>query len=113
MRHIHMQPADKIPRDEEVRFRERAKALVDKWHVILNASKDAGDAPDKANGVAPAPAALDAPQGSPDGKADTLKADEEMPAAPLNGAPVPAPAPAPAPADGDVSVLADVTMSEA
>ncbi len=35
MRHIHMQPLGTIPRDEEFHFRTRAKALVDKWHVIV------------------------------------------------------------------------------
>lgn len=39
MRHIHALPAEKVPRDDEFKFRERAKALVDKWHEILSASK--------------------------------------------------------------------------
>ncbi|KAF7305782.1 PWWP domain-containing protein [Mycena chlorophos] len=39
MRHIHLLEADKVPRDAEFRFRERAKALVDRWHMILNANK--------------------------------------------------------------------------
>ncbi|KAJ7085161.1 hypothetical protein B0H15DRAFT_931873 [Mycena belliarum] len=39
MRHIHLLEANKVPRDEEFKFRERAKALVDKWHQILNANK--------------------------------------------------------------------------
>ena len=41
MRHIHALNADKVPRDDEFKFRERAKALVDKWHEILSASKAA------------------------------------------------------------------------
>ena len=42
MRHIHRQPLDKVPRDEEFQIRSRAKALVDKWDAILNAYKEAG-----------------------------------------------------------------------
>ena len=42
MRRIHLQPLDKVPRDEEFQFRSRAKALVDKWDVILSAYKDVG-----------------------------------------------------------------------
>lgn len=41
MRHIAALSDDKVPRDDEFKFRERAKALVDKWHLILNANKDA------------------------------------------------------------------------
>ncbi|KAJ6580360.1 hypothetical protein DFH09DRAFT_1145840 [Mycena vulgaris] len=39
MRHIHLLEESKVPRDDEFNFRERAKALVDKWHEILNANK--------------------------------------------------------------------------
>lgn len=39
MRHIHALSAEKVPRDDEFKFRERAKTLVDKWHDILSASK--------------------------------------------------------------------------
>ncbi|KAK2464792.1 hypothetical protein APHAL10511_003210 [Amanita phalloides] len=42
MRHIAVLPEDKVPRDGEYKFRERAKALVDKWHQILNANKSNG-----------------------------------------------------------------------
>ncbi|KAF8634291.1 hypothetical protein AX17_004245 [Amanita inopinata Kibby_2008] len=42
MRHIAVLPAEKVPRDDEFKFRERAKALVDKWHQILNANKPNG-----------------------------------------------------------------------
>ncbi|KAJ6580383.1 hypothetical protein DFH09DRAFT_979145, partial [Mycena vulgaris] len=35
MRHIHLLEENRIPRDDEFKFRERAKALVDKWHEIL------------------------------------------------------------------------------
>lgn len=96
MRHIHLQPSDKIPRDEEFHFRSRAKALVDKWHVILSANKDAGPG---ANGT-PAGSSPTAPP-----KMD--KPDEDVP----NGAAaVPAAEVLPA-ADGTTSV--DVTMAEA
>ncbi|KAJ7659476.1 hypothetical protein B0H17DRAFT_1096092 [Mycena rosella] len=39
MRHIHLLEPGKVPRDDEYNFRDRAKALVDKWHNILNANK--------------------------------------------------------------------------
>jgi hypothetical protein len=89
-----LQPSDKIPRDDEFHFRSRAKALVDKWHVILSANKDAG-----ANGT-PAGSSPTAPP-----KVD--KAEEDVP----NGtAAAPAVEVLPA-ADGTTSV--DVTMAEA
>lgn len=39
MRHIAALGEDKVPRDAEFRFRDRAKALVEKWHLVLNANK--------------------------------------------------------------------------
>ncbi|KAJ7640645.1 hypothetical protein B0H17DRAFT_1339250 [Mycena rosella] len=39
MRHIHLLEPGKVPRDDEYKFRDRAKALIDKWHGILNANK--------------------------------------------------------------------------
>lgn len=41
MRHIAILTPEKVPRDDEFNFRDRAKALVDKWHQILNANKPA------------------------------------------------------------------------
>ncbi|KAF8212606.1 hypothetical protein K438DRAFT_1927942 [Mycena galopus ATCC 62051] len=35
MRHIHLLEPHRVPRDDELHFRARAKALVDKWHAIL------------------------------------------------------------------------------
>ncbi|KAJ7150147.1 hypothetical protein C8R43DRAFT_1006428 [Mycena crocata] len=43
MRHIHLLEPHKVPRDDEFKFRDRAKALVDKWHQILNANTTGGD----------------------------------------------------------------------
>lgn len=43
MRHIHALAPEKVPRDDEYKFRERAKALVDKWHDVLSASKANGN----------------------------------------------------------------------
>lgn len=40
MRHIFMQPPAKIPRDDEFKFRDRANVLVEKWHTLINASKE-------------------------------------------------------------------------
>lgn len=95
MRHIHLQPSDKIPRDDEFHFRTRAKALVDKWHVILSANKEAGPGP---NGT---------PAGSsPTAPSKAEKADEDAP----NGAAATSATDVPV-ADGTTSV--DVTMAEA
>lgn len=96
MRHIHMQPSDKIPRDDEFHFRSRAKALVDKWQLILTANKEAGAG---ANGT---------PGGSsPTAPSKVDKPEEDVP----NGAAlVPTGETHPA-ADGTTSV--DVTMAEA
>ncbi|KAJ7940016.1 hypothetical protein B0H13DRAFT_2260980 [Mycena leptocephala] len=38
MHHIHLLDAAKVARDDEFHFRDRAKALVDKWHEILNSN---------------------------------------------------------------------------
>ena len=42
MRHITVLTDDKVPRDDEFKFRDRAKALVDQWHQVLNANKSNG-----------------------------------------------------------------------
>ena len=47
MRHINALSKDKVPRDDEFHFKDRAKALVDKWHEILNENKGGS----KANGT--------------------------------------------------------------
>ncbi|KAJ6453420.1 hypothetical protein C8R47DRAFT_1168192 [Mycena vitilis] len=38
MRLIHQLESGKVPRDEEFKFRDRAKALVDRWQGIINAT---------------------------------------------------------------------------
>lgn len=45
MRHIAALAPDKVPRDEEFKFRARAKALVDKWHAILGAKPSENGGP--------------------------------------------------------------------
>ena len=42
MRHIAALAPEKVPKDAEYKFRERAKVLVDKWHQILSANKPNG-----------------------------------------------------------------------
>jgi hypothetical protein len=42
MRHITALTPDKVPRDDEFKFRERAKALVEKWHQILKPNGESG-----------------------------------------------------------------------
>jgi len=46
MRHVTALEEDKVPRDAEYKFRDRAKSLVDKWHMILHKASDGvnGDA---------------------------------------------------------------------
>lgn len=41
MRHIAVLPDDKVPRNAEFKFKDRADALVKKWQQILNANKPA------------------------------------------------------------------------
>lgn len=38
-RHIAALTPSKVPRDAEFKFRERAKSLVERWQVVLNAAK--------------------------------------------------------------------------
>jgi len=38
MRHIHLLEPAQVPRDDEFKFRERAKVLIDKWHGLLDAN---------------------------------------------------------------------------
>ncbi|TFK53769.1 hypothetical protein OE88DRAFT_1626490 [Heliocybe sulcata] len=52
MRHIVALEKDKVPRDDEFKFRDRAKVLVDRWHEILDAKKDK---PAAANGTSSDP----------------------------------------------------------
>lgn len=127
MRHVHALADDKVPRDEEFKFRDRAKALVEKWHEILSASKapaegtvrkpvtngkahteESGEKA-KENGKEESPA-----QDSVKAEADAMDVDKKDGAADAE-----AEADAPAEADdaladgaADESVLADVTMSE-
>ncbi|KAJ7049940.1 hypothetical protein C8F01DRAFT_1181036 [Mycena amicta] len=63
----------KVPRDAEFHFRDRAKALVDHWHQILNANKDKGSESHKktAAGMNGAAGGADA-----DGEGDLTMLDE-------------------------------------
>ncbi|KAI9061701.1 hypothetical protein FKP32DRAFT_1594220 [Trametes sanguinea] len=134
MRHIYALSEDKVPRDDEFKFRERAKVLVDKWHDVLKAN-GAPESKPATNGAAHK--ATDAEEGSaaPNGNTKTeengteakengsaaMQVDAEaeakaQPAAAETSAPEAESKPAEdAPANGaaDESVLADVTMSEA
>lgn len=133
MRHIHALAPEKAPRDNEFNFRERAKALVEKWHEILSASKTPADSAvrkpatngkahteepgekAKENGKAESPVQDDAKAEADDMELDkkdsTVDAEAEAEAEAEADAPAEADD---APADGvaDESTLADVTMSE-
>ncbi|TFY65264.1 hypothetical protein EVJ58_g2092 [Rhodofomes roseus] len=140
MRHINALPKDKVPRDDEFHFKDRAKTLVDKWHDILNENKPkpngaaaAGEsAKATTNGTSPAAKAPDAADAgaTANGKEDKLMAEEasegamevddqeaKADTAPVDvkaeSGDVDAEADAPADLAMDESVLADVTMSEA
>ncbi|KDR67039.1 hypothetical protein GALMADRAFT_216707 [Galerina marginata CBS 339.88] len=122
MRHIAALSDDKVPpRDEEFKFRARAKALVDKWHQILNANKAAngspttsvvggqanGKAKHPAGGAAAAAAKKDAEEVTQATKNIDLNGEGESPADAAGDADQDAPA------EADTSMLGDVTMSEA
>ena len=51
MRHIHVLPDEKVPRDDEFKFRERAKVLVDKWHDIAKTNGASDSAKPATNGT--------------------------------------------------------------
>lgn len=44
MRHIAILPDERVPRNAEFKFKDRADALVKKWQQILNANKSANGA---------------------------------------------------------------------
>jgi hypothetical protein len=50
MRHITAVPDERIPRDDDFKFRARAKSLVEKWHEILNANKPGVESPTETTG---------------------------------------------------------------
>ncbi|KAI3599218.1 hypothetical protein WG66_013408 [Moniliophthora roreri] len=110
MRHIAALDTNKspIPREDEFRFRERAKVLVDKWHSILG-SKEGKEKENGVNGV-------DANGAAHTTNGDTADADGDADPAPTNtnanteDKDVPMTNGIEA---GDMSALADVTMSEA
>ncbi|KAI8992925.1 hypothetical protein BD414DRAFT_412571 [Trametes punicea] len=129
MRHIHALNDDKVPRDDEFKFRERAKVLVDKWHDILKAN-GAPESKPATNGAHKAADAEDA-SAAPNGKAEENSAEakengaimqtdtdakgEFQPTAAESTANAESKPAEDAPANGaaDESVLADITMSEA
>ncbi|OSD04126.1 hypothetical protein PYCCODRAFT_1444240 [Trametes coccinea BRFM310] len=130
MRHIYALSDDKVPRDDEFKFRERAKVLVDKWHDVLKANGAPESKPATTNGTAHKATEGEEGSAAPNGNAKTeengsaamqvdAEADakgEAQPAAAESSAPAAESKPAEdAPANGaaDESVLADVTMSEA
>ncbi|EKM75299.1 hypothetical protein AGABI1DRAFT_116494 [Agaricus bisporus var. burnettii JB137-S8] len=57
MRHIAVLEDEKIPRNAEFKFKERADALVKKWQQILNANKSANASIDSISALAPLSAA--------------------------------------------------------
>ncbi|KAH8118973.1 Tudor/PWWP/MBT [Phellopilus nigrolimitatus] len=109
MRHIAALEPPKVPRDDEFKFKDRAQALVNKWHTTIN--KVNGSAEPKAtdveksvlNDAIPLSAATDAGKNDADGEAEAEaegeKVEEDVPGV------------------GDMTIgesaLGDVTMSEA
>lgn len=82
MRHIISLPEGKIPdeSEEQYRFRERAKALTDKWQLILNATKPppTGAASSSANANANANGNLNGINGNAGGDGDITLGDVSM-----------------------------------
>ncbi|KAH9859001.1 hypothetical protein C2E23DRAFT_717222 [Lenzites betulinus] len=128
MRHIHALGTDKVPRDEEFKFRDRAKVLVDKWHDILK-TNTAPESKPATNGTRKPADAEDAAvttngkteengtETKTNGAAMEVDADAKGEAEPAAESVTDADA---KPADdvsangaADESMLADVTMSEA
>lgn len=110
MRHISALDKEKVPRDDEFRFRERAQTLVNKWHTYLKPNgsaepmkeTDTAPPPNTANGNM-APSAASEPQMAAASNAvSEEKSDEKIEAQ--------------QPAAGDTTIaesaLGDVTMSE-
>ena len=50
MRHIAALADEKVPRDNDFKFRGRAKSLVERWHQILNANKPGPESPGEVSG---------------------------------------------------------------
>ncbi|KAL0569042.1 hypothetical protein V5O48_012927 [Marasmius crinis-equi] len=97
MRHIAALTDDKVPKDDRYRFRERAKKLVDQWHLILGNTKEGGTAKEM-NGAA-------------NGGPNRNHSPEDVPI--TNGAAEKLSSPNGLGLTGDMSMLGDVTMSEA
>lgn len=126
MRHIAVLSPDDVPRDGDFHFRDRAKALVEKWRQILNANKRNGadGAGPNANGtadegdkamepVSEAPKSREIAQESEERGADqSMDMDLSGDGAEDKDAPG---SPAPAQGSGDFSESAqlEVTISEA
>ncbi|EJD02697.1 Tudor/PWWP/MBT [Fomitiporia mediterranea MF3/22] len=111
MRHIAALEVDKVPRDDEFKFKDRAQALVNKWHNTVHKQNGSAEPPaSTANGdfVAPPPSApSEAPLTAASTTDDSInKKMDESPNANANAQP----------AVGDTtlaeSALGDVTMSE-
>ncbi|KAJ8078334.1 hypothetical protein AAF712_002826 [Marasmius tenuissimus] len=98
MRHIAALKDNQVPKDDKFRFRERAKKLIDRWHVILETSKEGGVKGGKeingANGAPTANGNHSPEQNLPNG---ALSPNREQGTG----------------LTGDMSMLGDVTMSEA
>ncbi|KAF5338103.1 hypothetical protein D9758_015382 [Tetrapyrgos nigripes] len=114
MRHITALEPDKVPKDDEFKFQDRAKVLVEKWHHILGNSSSSKAA--TTNGVtngsasaAPAPAGEAKTNGAVNRVEESKDVSMENPIGKTESTQVQA---AGADGVGDTSVLADVTMSE-
>ncbi|KZT22577.1 Tudor/PWWP/MBT [Neolentinus lepideus HHB14362 ss-1] len=82
MRHIVALKDEAVPRDDEFKFRERAKVLVDKWHEILDAKKEK---PAAANGTASDSAKEDAKEGPKEEAEEKMEVDTTPTEEKVNG----------------------------
>ncbi|KAK0209346.1 hypothetical protein DFS33DRAFT_1380819 [Desarmillaria ectypa] len=106
MRHIAALAEEKIPNDNKYKFHGRAKALVDRWQQVLNANKN-----ESTNGVTEGTAKMDLNGNGNASGEDKKKVSGAASAVPHTEEPLSA-LPG-AYGAGDVSMLGDVTMSEA
>lgn len=96
MRHIAALEGDKIPRDAEFKFKDRAQALVNKWHQTISTNK-----PNGTNGTVDEPLSR-APAAKDEGE------DMEVDKAEVSDAPAAAESAEP----GAAELAADTTMKE-
>jgi hypothetical protein len=99
MRHIAAPSQERIPRDSEFGFRDRAKILADRWQEVLDPSKANGT--DTGNDVAHNGGAAVEANGNAEGGDHAVEDDSGKAQPERDGA------------EGNLPMMGEVTMSEA